>query len=249
MREFLGSMFSTSQSSRRRGCRPGFRSRCDIEQLESRRVLAASAAFNAVTGALTVSDGSATANNIVISYQVIGMSTNVTVTDQGVSILSAVAASGVKSITVASGGGNDTVNLGAVGSAQFTQLFQSPVVDGGDGNDTIYGSKLADLLYGVAGNDTVLGLEAADFLYGGAGRIRSMASTEATTPPTAARIRSMAKPATICCAAIRAAIRCTDSPATISSLATTTVMRSTAAPTTTRSKAARATIPMYSVAV
>jgi Ca2+-binding RTX toxin-like protein len=151
-------------SSGRRNCAFGF------EQLEPRRVLAASAAFNSATGALTVSDASPSDNNILISFQVLGDRTLVVVTDQGTDILPGdVLASNVKSIVVAAAGGNDTVSLSFVASAQFTQLFQTPIVDGGDGNDTIFGSKLSDLLYGVGGDDKILGLESDDHLYGGEG--------------------------------------------------------------------------------
>jgi Ca2+-binding RTX toxin-like protein len=154
----------TNKRRRNRGAAYGF------EALESRRVLAATAAFNSTTGALTVSDGTSAENDILISYQTVGNQTLVVVTDHGQDILPGdVATSAVKSITVAVAGGNDTVSLSYVGSAQYTQLFQTPLVDGGEGDDTIFGSKLADLLYGVGGNDTLIGLEAGDQLYGGEG--------------------------------------------------------------------------------
>ncbi len=141
-----------------------------FEQLESRRVLAASAAFNLATGALTVSDGSPTANTIAIGFQISGGQTVVSVTDGGVDILPGdVQTNVVKSITVAVAGGNDTVSLSFVAPEQYTQLFQSPVVDGGEGDDTIFGSKIVDALFGVGGNDKILGLEAGDHLYGGEG--------------------------------------------------------------------------------
>ncbi len=141
-----------------------------FEQLESRRVLAATAAFNLATGALTVSDGSPTANNIAIGFQISGGQTVVSVTDGGVDILPGdVPTNVVKSITVAVAGGNDTVSLSFVAPEQYMQLFQSPIVDGGDGDDTIFGSKIVDALFGVGGNDKILGLEAGDHLYGGEG--------------------------------------------------------------------------------
>jgi Ca2+-binding RTX toxin-like protein len=141
-----------------------------FEHLEFRRVLAASAAFDPVTGALTVSDDSTTENNILISYQNVDDRTLVVVTDHGQNILPGdVETNAVKSIIVAVAGGNDIVSLSYVGSEQFTQLYQTPLVDGGAGNDTIFGSKLSDLLYGVVGNDKILGLESGDHLYGGDG--------------------------------------------------------------------------------
>jgi Ca2+-binding RTX toxin-like protein len=167
---FVRSFFHTIDLKSRRPHRARRHALRGFEQLESRRVLAASAAFNPITGALTVSDSSAAANNIAITYHMVGASTFVLITDAGSTIMSGtVFTSSVRSIVVATGGGNDTVNLGAVGVAQYTQLYQSPVVDSGAGDDTIFGSKLADLLYGVAGNDSIAGLEAADYLYGGDG--------------------------------------------------------------------------------
>jgi Ca2+-binding RTX toxin-like protein len=146
-----------------------------LERLESRHLLAATAAFDPGTGALTVSDdlSAQTDNDILVSFQNINNTSFVLVTDHGVNILTgAVATSRVKSITVATAGGNDKVDLSNVASAQFTQLFQTPLVDGGDGADRILGTKLSDLLYGVGGDDVLIGVEGGDHLYGGEGADR-----------------------------------------------------------------------------
>jgi Ca2+-binding RTX toxin-like protein len=141
-----------------------------FERLESRRLLAATAAFDPVSGALTVSDGTSTENDIVITYEAGIDRTFVVVTDNGVDILEGdVPTNTVKSITVAVAGGNDAVNLSLVAAEQYMLLYQSPVVDAGEGDDLIFGSTLADLLYGVGGDDTIRGLEGGDHLYGGEG--------------------------------------------------------------------------------
>jgi Ca2+-binding RTX toxin-like protein len=146
-----------------------------FETLESRHLLVATAAFDGGTGALVVSEnlGAPIDNDIVVSFRVINNQPFVFVTDHGFKILpGAVAASRLKSITIATAGGNDRVNLSDVGSSQFPQLFQAPIVDGGIGNDTLLGSKLVDLMFGVDGNDTLIGLESGDYLFGGEGADR-----------------------------------------------------------------------------
>ena len=59
-------------------------------------------------------------------------------------------------------GGNDYVNAGQV-SSRGVQAW------GGDGNDTLVGSQLRDILYGNGGNDGIDGQGGNDALYGGAG--------------------------------------------------------------------------------
>jgi Ca2+-binding RTX toxin-like protein len=139
-----------------------------FESLESRRLLASTASFNAITGALSVTGDTAN-NNLVVTYQLSGSTNYLVVQDSGVNLISfpSVPASSVKSVTVAANSGNDSVSLATVASNVFTQLTATPVVDGGSGNDTITGSKLADLLYGVDGIDTLIGIDGADYLYGG----------------------------------------------------------------------------------
>jgi Ca2+-binding RTX toxin-like protein len=67
-----------------------------------------------------------------------------------------VAAAQVTSIVVTGGPGANDINLAAVNGAAFTTLA-SVSVNGGDGNDTINGSQLADLLTGGGGNDRIIG--------------------------------------------------------------------------------------------
>jgi Ca2+-binding RTX toxin-like protein len=135
-----------------------------FESLESRRVLASSAAFNAITGALTVT-GDASANNLIVQ----ALNSYVVVRDNGVDLIApnTVPASAVKSLTVAAGDGNDTVSLAGMDTWAYSQLFTAPIVDGGSGNDHITGSNIDDKLYGVGGSDTLIGINGADYLAGG----------------------------------------------------------------------------------
>ncbi|MEX2137906.1 MAG: calcium-binding protein [Pirellulales bacterium] len=133
-----------------------------IEFLECRRLLASSASFNSVTGAFVVA-GDSNNNNLLFGYS----GAYVAVTDWG-NLLSFgnVLPSDVKSITVTGAAGDDTINLGQVDSAHYTQLYQRPLVDAGDGIDTVYGSALADNLYGGLGDDWLFGLQSGDYING-----------------------------------------------------------------------------------
>lgn len=67
---------------------------------------------------------------------------------------------GVRSLQVRLGGGNDTF-------LNNTSLPSS--VRGGEGHDTIYGGSDEDTLYGEGGNDVLTGNDGDDRLYGGDG--------------------------------------------------------------------------------
>lgn len=58
---------------------------------------------------------------------------------------------------VDAGEGNDVVNV---------STMQDATIYGGDGDDTLTGSPLADLIFGGAGNDTISGLAGIDTIYG-----------------------------------------------------------------------------------
>lgn len=62
------------------------------------------------------------------------------------------------------GGGDDTFVPN-----RYSDVQPRVIVDGGDGNDLIYGSENADELKGGAGNDHIDGLDDSDNLYGGEG--------------------------------------------------------------------------------
>ena len=66
-------------------------------------------------------------------------------------------------ISVGAGRGDDTVNLENVGAGVRAR------VEGGDGNDSIYGTPGADRLVGGWGDDVLFGGDGRDRLLGGAG--------------------------------------------------------------------------------
>jgi Ca2+-binding RTX toxin-like protein len=71
-------------------------------------------------------------------------------------------ATGLLSMTVLTGNGNDTVNAGAVLTVPLT-------IDGGDGDDLLTGGDGSDRVYGGAGNDRLTGSAGFDILDGGTG--------------------------------------------------------------------------------
>lgn len=73
----------------------------------------------------------------------------------------------VKSILVNAGGGNDFVDVS--GNHEHPIFFVPSTVNGGAGNDTIYGGQGKDVLNGDAGNDRLWGLGSNDVLNGGDG--------------------------------------------------------------------------------
>jgi Ca2+-binding RTX toxin-like protein len=68
----------------------------------------------------------------------------------------AVNSADVTSIDVSGGPGANNINLAGVNGTDFTALA-SVTVDGGDGNDTINGTQLADELEGGDGDDRIIG--------------------------------------------------------------------------------------------
>jgi Ca2+-binding RTX toxin-like protein len=68
----------------------------------------------------------------------------------------AVNSADVTSIDVSGGPGANDINLAGVNGTDFTTLT-SVTVDGGDGNDTINGTQLADELEGGNGDDRIIG--------------------------------------------------------------------------------------------
>jgi Ca2+-binding RTX toxin-like protein len=68
----------------------------------------------------------------------------------------AVNSADVTSIDVSGGPGANDINLAGVNGTDFTALT-SVTVDGGDGNDTINGSQIADELEGGVGDDRIIG--------------------------------------------------------------------------------------------
>jgi hypothetical protein len=166
-----------------------------LEQLEDRRLLAASLTANLAAGILTV-DGTEAADRINLRQingriSVDGINVNVGIYQQ-----SSVAAGVVNRIKIYGLGGNDTISLNSE-TVSGQQALTMPAsiyggeghdtirggwghdwISGGGGADTIYGNKGndiligeagSDLIYGDDGNDRIWGGLANDWLYGGAG--------------------------------------------------------------------------------
>jgi Ca2+-binding RTX toxin-like protein len=109
-------------------------------------------------------DGGAGVDRIVASgtNTVIGLTSTTSVPN---SLTSITAIDGVVggNTRISGSAGNDTMNFNGV------TLNNIVGVDGGDGNDTLLGAILGDILLGGAGNDFLAGREGADRLTGGTG--------------------------------------------------------------------------------
>src|SRR5258706_10721722 len=123
-----------------------------VEQLEARRLLAATL----VNGVLTVV-GTAGDDNITVSYRADTKWFNVGVNGQGTSFGHA----HVDRIIIFGLAGNDMI------SASHVAGFKPGVIiKGGDGNDYIKGGRNRDLLIGGAGDDSIFGNASDDTLLG-----------------------------------------------------------------------------------
>jgi Ca2+-binding RTX toxin-like protein len=164
-----GLMSALLSRAQRRGSRtvaPAF-----VDPLEPRRLFAVQAAE--VDGTLVVA-GDASNDAVYISYDDVAGSLTVSAADVGqplVDILVIPNASILCAIDVGVAGGNDWVYLG-VGVAPPAVLHGGSGEDflqGGDGDDEIYGDD--DKLYadGGSGNDKIYGGSDEDTIYGGSG--------------------------------------------------------------------------------
>jgi Ca2+-binding RTX toxin-like protein len=143
------------------------------EPLEGRRLLSAS--LNSTTGLLTITgtDGRdritvtrGNAGRLIVtetSYTAATKTTPATV-DTHRTIFRPLQ---VKSILVNARGGNDFVDVS--GNHERPIFFLPSTVNGGGGNDTIYGGQGKDVLNGDAGNDNIWGLGSNDLINGGDG--------------------------------------------------------------------------------
>jgi Ca2+-binding RTX toxin-like protein len=159
-----GCSFRRSLSSIRRPPRK-FRHFC-FEVLDRREMLTVTAGFSA--GTLTVNSDAA-ADPIAISWY--GNNVKVNGADVGEFLL----ASAVTAIVVNAGDGNDTIDLTNLLPSGFPNL-NDITLNGGGGDDTIYGSPLGDVINGGTGDDTLLGNAGNDVLDGGAGNDRYLFS-------------------------------------------------------------------------
>jgi hypothetical protein len=81
----------------------------------------------------------------------------------------------VRAVLVRAGGGDDLVDLAIATYAVPAVAGIGPVpvgsrIDGGSGNDRVYGGKARDLVLGNLGDDTIFGTEGNDWLDGGRGK-------------------------------------------------------------------------------
>lgn len=126
---------SSSRRQRSRGVVPA------VEPLEIRLLLSVDAVFEPLTGQLSVTSDADDA--IEIARDSFDGRTLVTVNGSPTS--PAAAPQDVRSIVVTGGPGDNLIDLTQVTASEFTAL-ESVLVDGAAGNDTIFGSQLADLL-------------------------------------------------------------------------------------------------------
>ena len=124
--------------------------RLPIETLESRRLLAATL----TDGVLTI-DGTAAADSIRVSQS----GSTITVRD-GVTTTT-IDAGQVDEVVINAGDGNDRVRA--------DRLARPAIVDGGAGDDRIYGGNDDDILDGGDGDDRLYGRGGDDSIEGGAG--------------------------------------------------------------------------------
>lgn len=129
--------------------------RVPFESLEGRRMLSVSTSFSA--GGLTVTSDSA-GDNIVVTQS----STTLTLTVGGTFHSSY---NNVSTLTIEGNGGVDTIDMDDTTLSGINSI----AVRGGDGNDTIWGSDLTESLDGQGGDDNVYGGGGDDHCYGGAG--------------------------------------------------------------------------------
>jgi Ca2+-binding RTX toxin-like protein len=136
---------------------------------------AVGAAFAVAPGAANAAVSSTFANNVLtVTSDDAGDAITVGVSADGTKITATGAPAdvpndGTVSLVVNAGGGNDNINISA------PKFAGSPVVNGGDGDDTILGSPLTDTIDGGNGNDRITGAKNTpnttdlEVIHGGAG--------------------------------------------------------------------------------
>ena len=128
-----------------------------MERLESRNLLSTTVA--ACTGATdTVHNLVVTSDDAADVILVQPQGDGVIVTVNGLFLAAYV---DIRSVAVFGGGGNDSITLRGTGIDYFA--------DGGDDNDSIFGSAANDWLQDSYGDDLLVGGDGADYLAGGPG--------------------------------------------------------------------------------
>src|SRR5947208_2823070 len=134
-----------------------------LEALESRELMAAGLTASLSNGLLYV-EGTELADTIRVRQLSGQLSVDGVSISTGSGAVASVSMSAVRSIRVNALGGNDQVWL-AYGSEHAIP----GLVDGGAGDDFLFGAGGSDTLEGGAGNDTLEGGAGSDTLKGGAG--------------------------------------------------------------------------------
>ena len=141
----------------------------NIEILETKQLLYASALFLPATGELNIVLNSSDTVRVSAPNGVVLIETLNGTTFTPITSVSGVAASSVQSIVILGGDDGNTIDLSGVLAAQFTSLT-SILVDGANGNDLLIGSPdFADSIIGGHGHDTIQGNGGNDTLLGGDG--------------------------------------------------------------------------------
>jgi Ca2+-binding RTX toxin-like protein len=147
-----------------------------IEWLESRRFLSVSVNDGVVTviGTPEADDIVITEHSITGRPKVFAVSVRLLGSNRLVDSAT-VPAEGVRLVSVRAGDGNDVVDVGKASprvwaATEAIQPVSIPAyIDGGPGDDHLYGGKARDGIFGGAGRDEIHGMDGPDLLVGGIG--------------------------------------------------------------------------------
>jgi Ca2+-binding RTX toxin-like protein len=175
MRQLLAPLSSLAQTVFRRDRsptrRPVRRSQLSVESLEDRNVPSVFGSFNPATGALvvTIDNDATTRQNVTLrgdgGFVWLTERNDSQVFDHG----RAVRSPDVRSISVTGSRLANFINLSYVDTRFFYGLDRHITINGGDGNDTLWGSQFSDVIHGGNGNDHLAGWDGNDDLYGDSG--------------------------------------------------------------------------------
>jgi Ca2+-binding RTX toxin-like protein len=164
------SWFANWRTSERRSQRRSAPLATNVELMEVRQLLAASALFIPASGELNVQLGSQ--ENVRISAPQGAVLIEISTGSGPYAPLSStgtILAANVRSLVILGGDEANTIDLNGVTASAFSSLT-SIQVDGANGHDTIIGSPdFADSLTGGHGHDTILGQGGNDTIVGGDG--------------------------------------------------------------------------------
>jgi hypothetical protein len=168
--------------------RPARKARLSVEGLEERRVPAGLSA-NLEAGGILHVVGTDNADTIRVHNTSKGISVEgvfivkpgetttqsiggLQVTTSSISAVRYLAESEVKRIVVDGRGGGDVIDLRSIAYADSRRINIRATIDGGSGDDYIWGTNAGDTIESGGGDDRVWGMGGADFIYVTAGRDR-----------------------------------------------------------------------------